>query len=164
MLHEHGDEAHAISQHGAAALADRLSREITSLWGEQAAQDMTALVAANTEFRGIIQFNGTVRIDGRVEGEIHTEGLLLIGKDAIIRATVTAGAIVSCGTIIGDVTAKDSIKLLAPAVLRGSVKTPLLSMEEGVRFVGSLAVNQDGEGEQALPSVPEQDVAEVANS
>ena len=130
------------------ALLDRMSQEVASLLGEAAA-DMTALVGASTEFRGVIHYSGTVRIDGRVEGEIHTDGILLIGKDAVIKATVSAGTIVSCGKILGNVTATDSIKLIAPAVLRGSVKTPLLAMEEGVCFKGSLDVAQESEEGQA---------------
>lgn len=157
--HDH----HAEGNGSGTALLDRMSQEVASLLGE-AAQDMTALVGANTEFRGIIHYNGTVRIDGRVEGEIHTDGVLLIGKDAFIKATVSAGTIVSCGRILGKVTATESIKLIAPAVLKGSVTTPLLSMEEGVCFRGSLEVTPDGEEDPALQSVPDREVAEVANS
>lgn len=113
--------------------------------GEAAEKDLCALVGANTEFKGVIRYNGTVRIDGMVEGEIYTNGVLLVGQDAVIRATVSAGAIVSCGKIFGDVTATEGIKLIAPAVLKGSATTPLLSMEEGVCFRGSLQVTMADE-------------------
>jgi cytoskeletal protein CcmA (bactofilin family) len=46
------------------------------------------------------------------------------------------------GKITGDVTAKEKIKLLAPAVLNGGVKTPLLSIEDGVLFNGTLEMTQ----------------------
>lgn len=161
MLREQGEGLSGTGRHLIGKLTDRSFREVASGPGEP---DMTALVGANTEFRGIIQYHGTVRIDGKVEGEIRTDGVLLIGKDAVIRATVSAGVIVCCGNIFGDVTATEAITLLAPAVLRGCVTTPLLSMEEGVQFLGRLAVNQDGGGEQALGGVPDQRVVEVANS
>lgn len=163
MFERTGDQEQGNGQRPSAALLDRMSQEVASLLGESAAQDMTALVGVNTEFRGIIHYNGTVRIDGRIEGEIHTDGVLLIGKDAVIRATVSAGSIVSCGRIFGDVTATESVKLIAPAVLKGSVTTPQLSMEEGVCFRGSLEVTLGGEEDPVLGSVPEMKAVAGAN-
>lgn len=137
------------------ALVDRLQDNgAISTGGEAVEQDMTAHVGANTEFKGILRYDGTIRIDGKVEGEIHTDGMLLIGRTAIIRATVRARSIVSCGTIIGNVAATEKIALLAPAVLKGSVTTPLLSVEEGVRFQGNLEVPEPGEEEANLHQVP----------
>ena len=102
------------------------------------AGDISAFVGKGVEFKGIISYSGTVRIDGYLDGEIHTDGMLLIGEEAIIQAKITAGTIVSKGKITGEVIAKECIKLRAPAVLNGSVKTPVLSMEDGVLFNGAL--------------------------
>ena len=137
------------------ALVDRLQDDGTlQTGGEAVEQEMTAHVGANTEFKGILRYDGTIRIDGKVDGEIHTEGVLLIGRTAVIRATVRARSIVSCGTIIGNVVATEKIALLDPAILKGSVTTPLLSMETGVRFRGSLEVPELGEEDTALHTVP----------
>lgn len=106
------------------------------------AGDISAFVGKGVEFKGTITYSGTVRIDGRLDGEIHTDGVLLIGEEAIIQAKITAGTIVCKGKITGDVLAKDSIKLRAPAVMNGSVKTPALSMEDGVLFNGGLEMAQ----------------------
>jgi len=128
------------------AVMDRLRDESAlTMGGETGDQEMTAHVGAGTEFRGVLRFDGTIRIDGKVDGEIHTEGVLLIGRTAVIRATVRARSIVSCGTVIGDMAATEKIALLEPAILKGSVTTPLLSMETGVRFMGSLEVPEPGE-------------------
>ena len=90
------------------------------------------------EFKGTISYSGTVRIDGYLDGEIHTDGILLIGEDAVIQAKITAGTIVCKGKITGDVVAKERVKLRAPAVMNGSVKAPVLSIEDGVLFNGAL--------------------------
>jgi cytoskeletal protein CcmA (bactofilin family) len=102
------------------------------------AGDISAFVGKGVEFKGTISYSGTVRIDGHLEGEIHTDGVLLIGEEAIIQAKISAGTIVCKGKITGDVVAKDSVKLRAPAIMNGSVKTPVLSMEDGVLFNGAL--------------------------
>jgi len=101
-------------------------------------EDISAFVGKGVEFKGTISYSGTVRIDGYLDGEIHTDGMLLIGEDAVIQAKITAGTIVSKGKITGEVVAKECIKLRAPAVMNGSVKTPVLSMEDGVLFNGAL--------------------------
>lgn len=105
-------------------------------------QDISAFVGKGVEFKGTISYSGTVRIDGYLDGEIHTDGVLLIGEDAVLQAKITAGTVVCKGKITGDIVAKEQVKLRAPAVVNGSVKTPLLSMEDGVLFNGSLEMAQ----------------------
>jgi len=98
--------------------------------------DVSAFVGEGVEFKGVINYQGTVRIDGQLEGEIHTDGILIVGQSAVIDAKVEAGTIICQGSIIGDIIAREKIQLMAPAVLNGSVKTPSLAMEEGVLFNG----------------------------
>jgi cytoskeletal protein CcmA (bactofilin family) len=105
-------------------------------------EDINAFVGKGVEFKGTISYSGTVRIDGYLDGEIHTDGMLLIGEDAVIQAKITAGTIVSKGKVTGEVVANECIKLRAPAVMNGSVKTPVLSMEDGVLFNGALEMAQ----------------------
>ena len=100
--------------------------------------DISAFVGKGVEFKGTITYTGTVKIDGYLDGEIHTDGVLLIGKEAVIQAKITAGTIVCKGKVTGDVAAKECVKLRAPAVMNGSVNTPVLSMEDGVLFNGAL--------------------------
>ncbi len=99
--------------------------------------DIIAFVGEEVTFKGTIRYQGTVRVDGRLEGEIYTNGNLIIGQKAIISAKIHAGTIMCQGQITGEVEAKHRIKLLSPAVFDGTITTPLLSMDEGVRFNGT---------------------------
>jgi cytoskeletal protein CcmA (bactofilin family) len=121
--------------------ADGLSERGTFV-AEEGTENISAFVGRGVEFKGIISYSGTVRIDGSLEGEIRTDGTLLIGEDAVIQAKVSAGRIVCKGKITGDVVAREHMKLRAPAVITGSVKTPVLSMEDGVLFNGGLEMSQ----------------------
>jgi cytoskeletal protein CcmA (bactofilin family) len=94
-------------------------------------------LARGFEFKGILNFDGTVRIDGVVTGAIHTKGMLIVGEHAVIDGDVSAGVIVSGGRIHGNVTAREKIKFTSTAALAGTVKTPLLAVEEGVRLKGN---------------------------
>ena len=100
--------------------------------------DVSAFIGKGVDFKGTIIYNGTVRIDGSLEGEVQTDGVLLIGEEAVLKAKVTAGTVVCKGKITGDVTATEKIRLRAPAVLNGGVKAPMISIEEGVLFNGTI--------------------------
>ena len=108
----------------------------------ESTEAVVAFVGKGVEFKGTISYSGTVRIDGFLDGEIHTEGTLFVGEEAVITAKVSAGTIVCMGKITGDVSVKEKIKLLAPAVLNGGVKTPMISIEDGVLFNGTLEMSQ----------------------
>ncbi|HUK55107.1 MAG TPA: polymer-forming cytoskeletal protein [Nitrospiria bacterium] len=98
--------------------------------------EVIAFLGKGTEFKGVITYHGTIRIDGHVEGEIITEGTLVVGEGAVIHAEISAGTVVNGGKITGNVTALEKIQLLPTAILDGSIKTPVLIIEEGVRFNG----------------------------
>ena len=119
-------------------------------------EDVIAFVGRGVEFKGVITYSGTVRIDGRVEGEIHTDGELVIGEDAVLAAKITAGTVISCGKITGDIIATTRVHLNAPAALHGSVTAPLLAIEEGVVFTGTLTMTRaDQEATEAgQPNLP----------
>ena len=77
------------------------------------------LLAKDVDFKGVVNFDGTVRVDGRVEGEIHTTGTLIVGVHAMIKGIVSAGVLMNSGKINGTITAVEKIHILKPGVLVG---------------------------------------------
>ena len=108
-------------------------------------EEIIAFLGKGTEFKGVITYDGTVRIDGRVEGEVITKGTLVVGESAVIDAEITAGTVVSGGRINGNITASTKVHLLAPAVLNGSIRTPVLIVDEGVKFNGNCEMGKPEE-------------------
>ena len=121
--------------------------------------DIIAFVGEEVTFKGTIRYQGTVRVDGRLEGEIYTDGNLIIGQKAVIMAKIEAGMVTCQGRITGEILAKNRVKLLSPAIFDGTITTPLLSMDEGVMFNGSCNMPQKGErkglGSKLVVSVEE---------
>jgi len=97
------------------------------------------------QFKGIIHFEGTIRIDGRLEGEIHTKGTLMVGENAVIEGDISADVVVSGGLINGNIVASEKVQLLSAGIVTGTIKTPLLSIEEGVHLYGMCDVAGKGE-------------------
>lgn len=101
-----------------------------------AGDDNITLLAKGVLLRGEIHVEGTVRIDGRLDGEIQTKGQVIIGEDGLVQGTITAGIVISSGRIKATVTASEQIQLLKTATLIGEVHTPVLMMEEGAKLQG----------------------------
>ena len=100
-----------------------------------------AYLGKEVRFRGVIRFDGVARIDGRVEGEILSKGTLQIGEPGLILANIESDVIITNGKIIGDVMAREKIHLLAPASVEGSIKAPLITMEDGVLVNGTIEMS-----------------------
>ncbi len=100
--------------------------------------NVAAFIGHGVEFKGIITYQGNVRIDGLLDGEVHANGTLYLGEQAVLTGKITAQAVISKGHITGDITTQHKVQLLAPAVLDGSILTPSLFMEEGVTFNGTI--------------------------
>lgn len=113
------------------------------MWGEKPKKRETifdeqhyTFLGKGVDFKGTAQFDGTVRVDGHFEGEMHTNDTLIIGEHAVIKGSITGNVVVSGGKVEGNITAHQRVQLFNPAVLIGDVRTPNFSMEEGVSFQG----------------------------
>lgn len=111
------------------------------------------LLAKDVDFKGVVNFEGTVRVDGRVEGEIHTTGTLIVGENAIIKGVVSAGVLMNSGKINGTITAVEKIQILKPGVLVGDIRAPLIAIEEGSHFHGMCDMGMRAWSEPAPVSI-----------
>ena len=98
--------------------------------------EITAFLGKGTEFKGVLSFEGTIRVDGRVEGEVLSKDTLIAGDEAHLQGEISVGTIISSGKIVGNVNASQKVHILAPGVIEGNIKTPKLIIEEGVTFDG----------------------------
>jgi cytoskeletal protein CcmA (bactofilin family) len=108
-------------------------------------EESFTFLGKGAQFKGIISFEGTIRIDGKLEGEIHTKGTLVVGEHAVIEGDVSADVVISGGRVTGNIVASERVQLLSTGIVLGTIKTPLLSIEEGVRFSGTC--DAEGRGE-----------------
>ena len=99
--------------------------------------EIKAFLGEGTEFKGVLSFQGTVRIDGRLEGEVVGDELLIVGEGGILRANVDVGSLVSNGRIEGTIRAKKRIELLASSRVIGKISTPCLVVTEGAALNGT---------------------------
>ncbi len=115
--------------------------------------DNITLLAKGVLLRGEIRVEGTVRIDGRLEGDLQTTGTVVIGEDGVVQGTISAGIIINSGKIKATVRVTDRLKLLKTGILVGEVHAPSFSMEDGAKFQGlsDMGVAAWGDEAQKLP-------------
>ena len=98
---------------------------------------ISGLLEKGCEFEGKLTFEGTVRINGRFNGEIFSEGTLVVGEGANIEGKVDVGNIIIHGEVKGTIRAHDRIEMHTPAVVEGDITAQTLVIDEGVIFEGS---------------------------
>ncbi len=111
------------------------------------------VIAADTEITGTIKSAGTVRIDGKMDGELHCEKDALVGKSATVKGNLNVSSAVVEGTVNGNIVARDRIELKSSARLTGDIKAKRLVVEDGVTFIGRSEVSASGTP-AAAPAAP----------
>ena len=113
---------------------------------------LNAFLGEGTSFKGTLTFEGTVRIDGKLEGEIFTKDTLVVGEGAEVSATIQAGVVEIGGTVHGNVTADRKVDIRASGRLYGNISAPTLVIEEGVVFEGSCTMGRQAEEPVGFPA------------
>jgi cytoskeletal protein CcmA (bactofilin family) len=98
---------------------------------------VTGVIDHGCEFEGKLCFQGTVRIGGTFRGEIFTPDTLIVSEGARIQGQIEAGTVIISGEVSGTVKAKYRVEIHQPAIFKGDILTPSLSVDEGVIFEGS---------------------------
>ncbi len=99
-------------------------------------QEVMTFFGKGTHFKGVLTFEGIARIDGEIEGEIITQGTLVVGETGIIKAEITAGTVVVGGRVTGNIHAHQKIQLLPNSVVSGSLTTHSVIIEDGALLNG----------------------------
>lgn len=90
------------------------------------------LVGAGSSFTGDLRVNGAMMLEGDIDGDIEVSGNLIIGEKARVRGNVSAKSAVISGIVLGDVTAPESVRLLATSIVLGDISTHRLQAAQGV--------------------------------
>jgi cytoskeletal protein CcmA (bactofilin family) len=96
-----------------------------------------SLIGEDSEFQGKLTFLGTVRIEGRFEGEVLAEGTLVVAGGGRVRGKIEVGNLIVTGGIVeAQVVAHHAVELSPPGQLVGDVTTPAFHIERGAVFRG----------------------------
>ena len=82
---------------------------------------INTIIGKGSAISGNMKVNGFIRIDGDIDGSLETDGNVIVGENARIRGDLTAKSVIIGGIIKGNITASESVKILAEAAVIGDV-------------------------------------------
>lgn len=101
-------------------------------------ESVNTIVGKDTSFEGTIEFSGSIRVDGRVSGNINSDsGTVIIGESAKVEADIQVSIAIIRGDVTGKIDAADRIEVYPPARIDGNIVAPVISIDTGVVFNGN---------------------------
>jgi len=99
---------------------------------------ISTFIGADASIDGTIDFKGTIRVDGRVKGNItSTGGTVVVGEKGVVNAEMFVNVAVVMGEVNGSIDAKERIEVYPPGRLGGNIQSPIVSIEPGGIFNGN---------------------------
>lgn len=110
------------------------------------------ILSSDVEIKGTLKFSNDLIIDGKIDGEVSSDGDLTIGENARIKGDVITRSVTVFGKVTGNITVSDRCELKQNAELIGDIKAGKLAIEEGATFMGSSAVGAAASSKGNSPS------------
>lgn len=112
------------------------------------AGELNGFVDAGSQLNGELRFDTSFRVEGRVEGTVVSEGVLVIGEGGEVEGDVRVAEIFVSGTLRGTIKASRKLQLCATGKLLADVETPSLAIEDGAVFEGRCSMNREAAGDR----------------
>jgi len=128
-------------------------REKTKASSQAPVSKIETIIGPNAYFRGDIQSDGGVRVDGIIEGNIDITGNLVIGEGAKIIAEITANNISISGAVKGNVNG-NRVEILETGRVWGDLTINSLLLNEGAYLRGQTTMHGDIEPPLIEPPKP----------
>lgn len=106
--------------------------------------DLNGFLDRGSSFKGELEFEDTMRIDGKFNGKITSKNELIVGESAHIEGDVHVGRIAISGTVVGKIRADQRVEIHRNGKVYSDVDTPALIIEEGAIFQGNCVMGDRG--------------------
>lgn len=97
---------------------------------------VVTIIGPGTKVKGELSSQGTIRVEGVVEGQIQSSDTIVIQENGKVKADLLAGQVVISGEVHGNVYAQERLEITEQAKVFGDITCPRISIAEGVVFEG----------------------------
>jgi cytoskeletal protein CcmA (bactofilin family) len=111
------------------------------------------ILSSDVEIKGSIKFVNELTIDGKIEGEINSPGVLTVGENAEIKGEIKTKSVTVLGKVHGNITVEERCELKSQASLHGDLRASRLVIEDGATFVGKSEVTPNRIAMGKMPEV-----------
>lgn len=125
----------------------------------QLGDEANSTIGPKSNFEGRFAIQGSLRIDGKFEGEALVVDKVLIGPKGKVKTNIRASNVVVEGILIGNIDATSRVLLLPTSRILGDIKTPELIIQAGTILKGRCTISHDSErdAKEMIYSLYEQD-------
>ena len=115
------------------------------------------IIRSGTEIKGDIRCNGDIRIDGKLVGNLISEGKVVVGEQGVVEGTIKCANATISGGVKVNIAVNELLSLKATANLVGEISTNKLQIEPGANFSGNCKMGavikgiDEGKGEKEEP-------------
>lgn len=102
-------------------------------------------VGSNTTIKGNFDCKEDFLIEGTVEGNLRSEGLIVLGKEAVVKGEVSAKEVAISGIIIGTVICLERLEVFESAKIMGTIQAPVLKMASGAQINARIIMSRNVE-------------------
>ena len=113
-------------------------------------KDVDTLIGRGTIVEGNLKSDASIRIDGKIRGNVFAVGDVIIGKGASVSGDVTALSLYISGIVEGNVRCSGFLRILNEGVLKGDAKTCGFSADEGAYFDGKISMSNENTPRNAM--------------
>ncbi|HSK21360.1 MAG TPA: polymer-forming cytoskeletal protein [Longimicrobiales bacterium] len=116
--------------------------------------NVISIIGPGMRVVGDCETEGTLRIEGTVEGTVRAGKAVVIGKDGEVRGDVLTQDAIIGGRVTGAVVAESRLELQATCAVDGEIKARRIKLDEGGRINGTIVTGEFREGSSTAPPVP----------
>jgi cytoskeletal protein CcmA (bactofilin family) len=102
------------------------------------------VISKGVKIEGKLSCSGNIRLDGEVQGDISSQGVVIIGEFGKVNGQINADNITIGGKVTGTVKAKEKVMLESKGNLKGDIITKILSVDAGAVFNGNTKMGDSG--------------------
>ncbi len=108
-------------------------------------EETNSIIGQDSKFEGKFAIKGSIRIDGKFEGDVLMVDKVIIGPKGKVKTNIVASSVVVEGILIGNIEAKNRVLLLPTSKILGDIKTPELIIQNGTILEGRCTISHDSE-------------------
>ncbi len=110
------------------------------------------IIGQNVKLQGNVTNQGSIQINGIVEGQIESGSAVIIGNNATVRGPIKAKVVEIAGEVYGSVHAEDRIEIMTKGKLYGDCTTKNLVIKLGAVFVGKSEYIKEAKPDESVAS------------
>jgi cytoskeletal protein CcmA (bactofilin family) len=118
---------------------------------EPGREGVISIIGPGMKLVGQADTEGTLRIEGSVEGTVRAGKAVVVGKDGVVDGDIVTQDAVIGGRVTGSIVAESRLELQASCVIDGEIQARRIKLEEGGKVNGTI---QTGEVPRTPASSP----------